>query len=94
MYKPYDAEVDTSRDRIPHPMLTSAMITVKHLSLIGQSLDDSLLDKLFTRTSALESIDLSFNRFSPVGLVRFLKKIVENANIMQLRNICLAGNSL
>jgi hypothetical protein len=42
----------------------------------------------------LESLDISFNRFTPTGLNKFLRKVAESTEMNILKSMTLAGNSL
>jgi len=68
------------------------MITVKHISLVKQDLGDKVLDKLYDRCERLESLDISFNNFTPTGLAKFVRKLSDSD--MNLKSLTLAGNPL
>jgi hypothetical protein len=42
----------------------------------------------------LESLDISFNRFSSSGLSKFIRKISESTEVPLLKNLNVAGNAL
>jgi len=42
----------------------------------------------------LETLDISFNRFSPKELLKFLKKLTDQNYLLMLKSLSLAGNSL
>ena len=82
-----------------HPLLYVGLTGIKHLSLTNQSLGDSVFDALWDKTVMLESIGISFNRFTPEASLKYLKKITdsvhdEDRGVIKLKSISVAGNSL
>ena len=78
-----------------HPMLTSMLVPVRHLSLVASGLSDQNLDSISARLPVLELVDLSFNNFQPDSLLNFILAVNRVPKTeMGLRTLSFKGNSL
>jgi hypothetical protein len=89
-----------SEEPASHPLLESKLIPLKHLCLANCNLVDDHLDQIFGKLIALESLDISYNRFTPDKLLKFVEKVIQSSTVQTsgfkapLRSVSLAGHSL
>jgi hypothetical protein len=67
---------------------------VLHLQLPNVGLTDDLFEKIYARTLILDSLDLSFNRFTSEKLFNYIKRLTDQNKALNLRSLVLTGNKL
>jgi hypothetical protein len=83
---------NTSLDN--HPVFNTSLHSVLHLQLPNVGLTDDLFEKIYARTLILDSLDLSFNRFTSEKLFNYIKRLTDQNKALNLRSLVLTGNKL